>query len=106
MASRIETFIRLINISKQKCIECGTCDLTRLRFPPPRIIRNATPVIRKFPKCHVLHHASPSDQNSESSCTGQGKLHGYNYKQNVFVGILLFFLIVGYLPSQSALGNI
>ena len=38
MTSTIETFMKLINILKQKCIKCGTCNLTR--FPPPQIIPN------------------------------------------------------------------
>lgn len=49
MESSSETFIRLMNILKQKCIRCGTCDLTRLKSPHSLKEPNAIPEIRKSP---------------------------------------------------------
>lgn len=56
MESRSETFIELINILKQECIKCGTCDLTRLKSSHSPNVPNAIPEIRKFPNvmCFIM----------------------------------------------------
>lgn len=100
MASRIEAFIKLINILKQKCIKCVTCDATRLKSPHPQIcIWNFRE--KEIHNCHVLLlviKIQDAVAKGKESCMG-------NYKQNVFIEIYSFMLI-RYLPSQNVLGSI
>lgn len=104
MSSRIEAFIKLINISNQKCSKCGTCDSTRLKPSNPQIyIPNAVPEMRKFPSVLGITVLLPGIKIQDAVAKAKESCMG-NCKPNVFAGIH-YFMLIRYLSCQSIVGS-